>query len=594
MPFATTRSDACGLRPAYVPTVCWMIPAVLVLCLTQAAQGQKQAPPPPIPEQFPEEHKPPSAAEMERMSRVNRTPIPQTSVSVVNDSCLLPPLNLAATSSISANQLQIGEKARAEYQKACGLLRKKKTEDAQKHFRKAVERTPKFAAAWVGLAQALGERMDEARQACLQASVVEPSYVPSYLCLADLAARSGNWDEVLKFSSRAIELLPADNVAGYEYQAAALLKLHDLAAAERSGLRAAAMDQNHREPRLHFVLAQIYEAKGDPVNEAMQLREYLLYATNAGDIALAKQNLAKLETQNLAVRSPDATPAPTSGWSPTVMDEPVRAVPNAASCPTAQILTRVSDRIQDFIDNFDRFSANERIEETETDNNGKKRHSNLEQVSYVAQITQNSSGYPTVNEYRDTRALVRRSAMVDSGIAASALIFHPSHIGNFTFTCEGLKQLRSVPAWQLRFEEGTDPNRAFTAIRVGHRVYLPRFKGRAWISEGSNEVLRIETDLVSPIREINLEIEHMEINYEPVEFLKHHERLWLPANTTVYLAYRGHRYERIHTFSQFQLFSVDTVDSIRVTKNPDEPQKLLDLGARESGFDLPGRTVQRN
>ena len=75
------------------------------------------------------------------------------------------------------------------------------------------------------------------------------------------------------------------------------LNLHNLADAEKSGLRAVDIDKNHREPRVYFVLAQIYEAKGDPANEATQLRVYLKYASNPDDVAMVKQYLSELEKQ---------------------------------------------------------------------------------------------------------------------------------------------------------------------------------------------------------------------------------------------------------------------------------------------------------
>ena len=138
-------------------------------------------------------------------------------------------------------------------------------------------------------------RNDEARSACFQGTVAEPRYVPAFLCLADIAARAHAWDEVLKLSGRAIELDPSANAVAYEYHAAANLNLHNLAGAEKSGLRAVAIDKDHREPRVHFVLAQIYEAKGDDANEAVQLREYLKYSGSADDIAMVEQYLSKLE-----------------------------------------------------------------------------------------------------------------------------------------------------------------------------------------------------------------------------------------------------------------------------------------------------------
>jgi hypothetical protein len=254
-------------------------------------------------------------------------------------------------------------------------------------------------------------------------------------------------------------------------------------------------------------------------------------------------------------------------WAPADIDERVPPVTSDAPCPLAQILQQSSNRTQDLIKSLHRFTANERIELTDTDKNGKRRLLKAEEVTYVVQIAQNSSGYPSVEEYRSGTSGRPPAAVIDTGIAASALIFHPTLIGNFDFRCEGLTQLRDSPAWQLHFEERAAPNESFSEIKVRHSVYSLRLKGRAWIAKDNDEVLRIETDLQSPIPQINLQVEHTVIDYAPVEFPKRQVRLWLPEDTAVYLVYRGHHYETTHQFSQFQLFSVDSSESIKAVKD---------------------------
>jgi tetratricopeptide (TPR) repeat protein len=216
-----------------------------------------------------------------------------------NNTCLLPPLNLMSGPTVAAEQLQIPPKARKEYEEACATLKNGKTGDAEKRLRKAVQEYPKYSAAWVTLGQVLAaqQRTDEARSACSQASTVDSRYVPAYLCLADIALRANDWREVLHLSSEALEVDPSNNAVAYEYHAAANLNLHNLGDAEKSGLRAVDIDKNHREPRVYFVLAQIYEAKHDPANEATQLREYLKYARNPDDVDMVKQYLSDLEKQ---------------------------------------------------------------------------------------------------------------------------------------------------------------------------------------------------------------------------------------------------------------------------------------------------------
>jgi len=496
------------------------------------------------------------------------------------DTCLLPPLTQIAGPTVAAEQLRIPAKAKNEYQRACVALSKRKYDEAEARLRTALREYAKYSAARVTLGQLLTmqKRSDEAQNACSQASIADPKYAPAFLCLAELASIVHNWEEVLKLSNNAVQIDPANDAVAYEYHAAANLRLHHLAEAEKSGLLAVEIDKEHREPRLHFVLAQIYEAKGDTANERQQLREYLKYADNPDDIAVVKQALAEIE--NRTARSQSVVAARQSpvgsteysrlSWGPPDVDQFIPPVSGDSGCPLPEILKKASNRTEELIENLQRFVADEHIEQIEFDKNGKSRHANSVVVNYVAQMDNNASGYPTIREYRSGAGGTLKGSVMDTGTATFALIFHPSHIGSFQFRCEGLAQLKSSAAWQLRFEEGTDPNSSFQAIRVGGSIYLPRLKGRAWIATDSYEVVRMETDLASPISGIGLDLEHLVIGYAPVEFRNHTVRLWLPESASLYIAYRGHRYQREHKFNHFQLFSVDSAEEV---KEPVAPAK---------------------
>jgi hypothetical protein len=59
-------------------------------------------------------------------------------------------------------------------------------------------------------------------------------------------------------------------------------------------LKAVEIDKAGREPRAHFLLAQIYEIERKPDAEAAQLQEYLKSATDPQDVAMVKKYLADL------------------------------------------------------------------------------------------------------------------------------------------------------------------------------------------------------------------------------------------------------------------------------------------------------------
>jgi tetratricopeptide (TPR) repeat protein len=201
---------------------------------------------------------------------------------------------------VQVADLQVPAKAQKEYEEGCAAVKSKKMADAETHLRKVVKEYAKYAAAWVLLGQVLQARQktEEARDACSRPLTSLSNYLPAYLCLTDIESRLNHWDEVLKLSTRALEIDPTANAAAYAYNATAALNLRHLNDAEKSALRALEIDSNHSDERLHYLLAQIYAAKGDIAGAAAQLREYLKFATDPDDAAVVKNYLAKLQGQS--------------------------------------------------------------------------------------------------------------------------------------------------------------------------------------------------------------------------------------------------------------------------------------------------------
>jgi tetratricopeptide (TPR) repeat protein len=217
-----------------------------------------------------------------------------------DNNCFLPPLTGVHVATVQVADLQVPAKAQKEYEEGCAAVKSKKMADAETHLRKVVKEYAKYAAAWVLLGQVLQARQktEEARDACSRPLTSLSNYLPAYLCLTDIESRLNHWDEVLKLSTRALEIDPTANAAAYAYNATAALNLRHLNDAEKSALRALEIDSNHSDERLHYLLAQIYAAKGDIAGAAAQLREYLKFATDPDDAAVVKNYLAKLQGQS--------------------------------------------------------------------------------------------------------------------------------------------------------------------------------------------------------------------------------------------------------------------------------------------------------
>ena len=258
---------------------------------------------------------------------------------------------------------------------------------------------------------------------------------------------------------------------------------------------------------------------------------------------------------------------PLPDWDATKLDRELPMVRHDVSCPLSQVLERTSQRARELEENLQKFSAREVIEHLEFGKNGKQRSSTTSLFNYVAEIHESEDGGAYINEYRAETGLTNgpHPPLADSGTAAFALLFLPHNLEEFSLTCDGLTDLNTRSVWQLHFSQRLDRANDFRAYRVNNQLYPANIKGRAWVAADTFEVLRLESDLLYPIQPINLQQEHLIIEYGPVSFPKRDVRLWLPDNVSLFIDYRGRRYERRHKFSNFQLFWVDTVQE---TKGP--------------------------
>ena len=215
--------------------------------------------------------------------------------------CFFAPLNTVRDLTVATTSLSVPKDAKKEYGKACEAVLSGKNEEAEKYLHKAIEIFPKYAASWVLLGQILEQRpsLQEAQDACKNAIAADDHYLQAYICLADVAGREGNWQEVLNETDHALTLDPTSTAASYIYKCAAELSLQKLPEAEENALKAEGIQlkAQEKDPMIHVLLAQVYEQKGEAGKEADQLREVLKMVSNPQAQAEVNQALAELSKQ---------------------------------------------------------------------------------------------------------------------------------------------------------------------------------------------------------------------------------------------------------------------------------------------------------
>jgi hypothetical protein len=278
-----------------------------------------------------------------------------------------------------------------------------------------------------------------------------------------------------------------------------------------------------------------------------------------------------LETMFLVMRpdfSADAPSAPPFAPAnenaafpiPPGVDEVIPAVSPGVSCDLPVVLHGVGERMTQLISNLEKFSATEHVTHFSVDKAGVLRAREARSFEYVVLVSQDAFRGLQLDEYRNgnTNPAQFPAGIATTGLPVMAAIFHPVMLPDFKYSCEGLGQWNGHPSWQVRFEQRLDRPNRIRAYNIAGNYYPVALKGRAWIDAGTYQVLRLETDLVQPVKAMELTHERLSIEYGEVQFHSHDLQLWLPKSAELYWERHNHRYYRRHDFSDFKIFAVDT------------------------------------
>jgi hypothetical protein len=270
----------------------------------------------------------------------------------------------------------------------------------------------------------------------------------------------------------------------------------------------------------------------------------------------------------------DATPAaPTASlepasWVPPGIDAAIPATDPNVECPVPDILHGTGLRMKQFVGNLEKFTATESVEHFVVDSLGKRQAPTTRDFEYVVMVARDSGGGFALDEFRNGSVDPAQfpARIATQGLPGLALLFHPFLSSDFKFTCEGFGQWAGKPAWQVHFVQRPDRPGRILGYRAAEKYSTLALKGRAWIDPSTYQVLRLETQLIEPLRDMGLTEEHIAVSYQPVRFRSQDQQLWLPETADLYVERQGRRYYRRHTFSHFQLFTVDTTQSIQLAK----------------------------
>lgn len=198
---------------------------------------------------------------------------------------------------ISAISLAAPKDAKKAYDKGIEAIKKKKWDDAEKNFEKAVEVYPKYATGWyeLGMLQLGQDKLDMARSYFKRASECDPKFVKPYLQMSALDMNSRRWQELADVTEKTVKLDPFSYPQAYFFNSVANYNLHNYETAEKSALEAERLDTRHVYPRVIYLLGLVAVQKQDYDNAGKRFKSYLKLEPTADDAATVRKQIDAID-----------------------------------------------------------------------------------------------------------------------------------------------------------------------------------------------------------------------------------------------------------------------------------------------------------
>ncbi len=264
------------------------------------------------------------------------------------------------------------------------------------------------------------------------------------------------------------------------------------------------------------------------------------------------------------VAVPPSAAANPRAWVPPGIDDVVPNVEKGVECPLSQVVSGVGRRMEELVDNLQKFDATEHMENFSVDAKGSRGKPEDRTFDYMVTVKVSEGQIADLEEYRNGSLDPKQfpGKFATTGLPTMALAFHPAMVSEFNLVCEGLGQWDGNPAWQVHFAQRTDRPNRLRSYLIDNTDYPIPLKGRVWIDAASYQMRHFESELISPITEISLTQERIAIDYGPVQFRTHTQQLWLPLFAELYWERGARRIYRRHTYSDFKIFEVASSQEI--------------------------------
>jgi hypothetical protein len=173
---------------------------------------------------------------------------------------------------------------------------------------------------------------------------------------------------------------------------------------------------------------------------------------------------------------------------------------------------------------------------------------------YIIRAKKEGDGTTTLEESRTGKGGSATPDPKGIGFAPLWLIFAAGNRSESDFHYLGTQKVEGHATYVITFAQRPGQVRRPSLLATATDTIPLLYQGIAWIDARDFQILRLRTDLLAPLPELNLKRVTSTIEYTQVHIRALDEPLWLPQEVEVLWETNGGENGELHRYSKYQLF----------------------------------------
>jgi ribosomal protein S15P/S13E len=243
------------------------------------------------------------------------------------------------------------------------------------------------------------------------------------------------------------------------------------------------------------------------------------------------------------------------------------------------ILAAVGKNVADLFTGLPDICSVEKVQQEKLGHNGKVDASRGYKYRYLALAPSTVWG-PSIDEYRadwkgkeSPQMGLSDDSMLTEGFISAPLVFHPAYQSGSSFRLIGRQKVKGRSIFVIAYAQDPAKTSLSGTFTLGNTTRQTYTQGLAWIDPENYQIIRILSDLLTPLSLVGLDRETTDITFSEVQFKQVTQKFWLPEAVTVTVDWNGRTYRNSHAYSEFLVSNVEATQKIG---KPKEGQKTTE------------------